>query len=524
MSNPTLPDFQHEIGARMGRGDFAGAAQVAAGCRAAWPSDRAGWLLGSIAALLEDQKKVALALIDERLAIDPKDVQCLLQKAECLLALGARAPALAAADAAEASAVDNAALDAVGEFLVAAGEHSRAVEIYDRLAAASPKDPAIRAKRAVIHRFLGNFELAAADFEAELAILPNSAEALKGLAELRRQSTERNIIAPMEAALAAAPSGSTDAAVLHFGLAKSLEDLGEHAASWRHLTAANQIDRSRIQYDSATDRAVIDRVIAGFSDVEAARIDTTGERPIFIVGLPRTGTTLVERIIGNHSQVHPAGELFALEEAVDTALARTGGPRPPDWHGYAAALAGLDGKLIADEYLARARARRGERPRFTDKQVTNFLYSALILRAFPSARIVHVTRHPLAACYAIYRTRFDGSYAFAYDLSDIGEFYIGYRRLMAHWHRVLPNRIFDVAYEDVVRALEPTTRRMLEYLELPFEAGCLEFHRNPAPVETVSAVQVRQPLYDSALDLWQHYAAELAPLRARLESAGIAIE
>jgi tetratricopeptide (TPR) repeat protein len=524
MSSPTLPDFQYEIGARMGRGDLAGAAQVAAGCRAAWPSDRAGWLLGSIAALLEDKGEVALALIEERLATDPKDVQCLLQKAECLLALGTRAEALTAADAAAENAVDVAALDAAGEFLAHAGEHGRALEIYDRAVAAAPKDPTMRAKRADMHRNLGNFDQAASDYEAVLRMVPTAAKALKGLVELRRQSTDRNSVAAMEAALASAPAESTDAAILHFGLAKSHEDMGNYTASWRHLAAGNRLERARIQYDSAIDRTVLEQIIAAFPNVEAAAIDTTAERPIFIVGVPRTGTTLVDRILSSHSQVHSAGEITALAEAIDSAIQSTAGSQAMDAGGYVAALRDLDGKMIADGYLARSRVRRGDRPRFTDKLLTNFLYCALILRAFPNARIVHLTRHPLAACYAIYRTRFNGTYPFAYDLGEIGEFYVGYRRLMAHWHRVLPNRILDVAYEEVVTALEPTTRRLLEYVGLPFEAGCLEFHRNPAPVKTTSLVQVRQPLYDSSLHMWQQYAAELAPLRARLEAAGIPLE
>ena len=524
MNNPSLPEFQYEIGARMGRGDWAGAAAVAARCRAAWPSDSAGWLLGSIAELLADNKDAALALAEERLVTDPADVQCLLQKAECQLALGSRAESLATADAAAVSAKDiPAALDAVGEFLVHAGEHRRALEIYDQALKASPKDRSLLAKRAVVHRFLGNFALAASDYHVLLGIAPKDPEALKGLAELHRQSTDDNSVAAMEAALAAAPAGSKDAATLHFGLAKSYEDLREYALSWRHLTAGNAFERSRIQYAAATDRAVIDRIIAGFPDVEAIRPDTTGQRPIFIVGLPRTGTTLVERIIGSHSTVHSAGELPALSEAVSSAVDRAA-PRPSrTWLEYAGALGGLDGESIAREYLAYSRARRGDKPRFSDKQPTNFYYCALILRAFPGARIVHLTRHPLAACYAIYKTRFGGTYAFSYDLAELAEFYIGYRRLMAHWHRVLPGRILDVAYEEVVAAQEPTTRRLLEYVDLPFEQACLDFHLNPASTATASSVQVRQPLYDSSVHLWQNYAAELAPLRERLEAAGIPI-
>ena len=524
MSSPTLPDFQYEIGARMGRGDLAGAAAVAAGCRAAWPSDPAGWLLGSIAALLEDKKEAALALVEERLAGHPNDTQCLLQKAECLLAMGSRADALAAAVAAGACTNEIPALDAVGEFLAHAGDYPGALQIFDRAVTAAPADPNLRAKRADVHRILGHFDLAISDYEAVLVMAPTAPKALKGLVELRRQSTERNSVAAMETALAAAPQGSTDAAILHFGLAKSHEDLGNYASSWQHLSAGNRLERARIQYDSATDRSVVDRIIAAFPNIEAVAPDTTGERPIFIVGLPRTGTTLVERIIGSHSQVHSAGEIPALSEAIENLLERGAVRRSPDARPNAATLGGLDGGLIAEQYLAHARNHRGDRPRFTDKLLTNFLYCAIIFRAFPGARIVHVTRHPLAACYAIYRTRFNGTYPFAYDLAEIAEFYAGYRRLMAHWHQVLPNRILDISYEEVVTGLEPATRRMLHYLDLPFESGCLEFHRNPAPVKTTSSVQVRQPLYDTSLHNWQHFAAELAPLRERLEAAAIPID
>jgi tetratricopeptide (TPR) repeat protein len=525
VNSPSVASFEQEIGARISRADWPGAAAVAAACRAAWPKSAAGWLFGSIVALLADDKESALALIEDRLRIDPADVQCLLQKGECLLALGRREPALSVAAAAGAAAANDAvALDALGEFLVHAAEYLRALQIYDRAVAAAPGNSTLLAKRAVVHRFLGNFELAAADHEAVLALSPADADALKGLAELRPQTRDRNSIAAMEALLRGAQAQSKDAATLNFALAKSYEDLGEYALSWRHLTEGNRLERARLDYQSGTDRAVIEQIIAAFPTLETQRADAAAQRPIFIVGLPRTGTTLVERIIGNHSQVHSAGELSALSEAIGSTVQRTAQLQSRSWLGYAAALGRLDGAAIAREYLERSRVRRDERPRFTDKHPMNFFYCALILRAFPNAHIVHVTRHPLAACYAIYKTRFDTAFPFAYDLEELGDFYIGYRRLMAHWHGVLPGRILDVAYEDVVTAQEATTRRLLEYLELPFEPACLDFQMNPAPTTTASSVQVRQPLYDSSLQQWRNYAEELAALRTRLESAGIRVD
>jgi tetratricopeptide (TPR) repeat protein len=521
---PSLPEFQFEIGARMARADWNAAGAAAAGCRAAWPADSAGWLLGSIVALFADKKEIALALVEERLATDPGDGQCLLQKAECLLALGRRGEALSSAGEAALHAANDAALDAVGTFFVYAAEHSRALEVYDRAVAAHPKSVDLLGKRAEIHRFLGNFDFSTRDHEAVLALSPMNPSALKGLSALRQQTPDHNSVAAMEMALAAAPLESEDNITLHYGLAKSYEDLGEYAASWRHLSAGNKLQRARFQYDPDHDRVLIDRIIAAFPNLEDIGPDTTGEQPIFIVGLPRTGTTLVERILGNHSRVHAAGELPAMSEAIGAVVQRKLPVLSEGWLGYASVLGDLDGESIAREYLARVRSLRGDKARFCDKQTTNFFYCALILRAFPQARIVHLTRHALAASYAIYKTRFYGTFTFGNDLSELGDFYVNYQRLMAHWHKVLPGRILDLAYEDLVSSLGPTTRRLLAYVGLPFEGACLEFHRNPAATMTASSVQVRKPIYKSSLQQWRNYAGELEPLRARLEAAGIKID
>jgi hypothetical protein len=439
------------------------------------------------------------------------------------MALGRRSAALSAVDVATASAgQDPRALDAIGELLVHAREHAAALRLYDAAVAAAPSDGRLIAKRAVLHTFLGNFDLAALDYERVLALQPGDAAALKGLADLRPQTSDQNHVAAMQARVADTRLEPQEAATLHFGLAKSYEDLGQYAASWYHLSTANRIVRGRVHYEPATDRAVVERIREGFPAVETAALDTTGERPIFIVGLPRTGTTLLERIIGNHSQVHAAGELTALSEAIGIAAGRAA-PQARNWLDYVGAFPDLDAATIAREYLARGRSMRGSRLRFSDKNPVNFFYCGLILRAFPQAHIVHVTRHPLAACYAIYKTQFEGTHPFSYDLDELGEFYIGYRHLMAHWHRVLPGRMLDIAYEEVVSAQEAATRRLLGYLDLPFEEACLDFHLNPAST-TTSTVQVRQPIYDSSLHQWEHFAAELAPLRARLERAGIPVD
>ena len=513
--------FEREIIARLRAGDLAGAAAVAASCRAARPQARAGWHLGSVAALLAGQFDQALVLADEWLRICPRDPEGLLQRAKCHWARAERDAAMASASAAIDAAAIPGLLDAIGEFLFHGGEFPLALSAYDRALGIQPDDPHLRVKRGVIHWTLGQFDRAAADYQAVLRGVPGDPGALKALVELEPQRPDHNYIPAIEAALRSAPANSRAAATLHFALAKSFEDLGQYEASWRHVAAGNRIERSHFQYDVRADQAMVERLMESFPDVEPIGADTTGESPIFIVGLPRTGTTLLERIIGQHSQVHAGGEMAALSEALSVALQRTSPDAARDWPHFAARA---DAACIAREYLARVRARCGEGPRFTDKQLMNFLYCPLILRAFPRARIVHVTRHPLAACYAVFKSRFAGAYPFAYELGELGTFYLAYRRLMAHWHRILPGRVFDVAYEDLVTALEPTVRGLCGFLELPFEAQCLDFHLNPAPASTASAVQVRRRLYETSLELWRHYRVQLSPLERQLVAGGIVLD
>lgn len=516
-----IATFEREIIARLGAGNAAGAAAIAAQCRAAWPEARAGWHFGSVAALLAGQHDRALAFADEWLRSHPADAAGLLQRSKCHFARGDRARANAAASAAIEASADPALLDAIGEYLFHVSEFPLALAAYDRALGLRPGDAHLFAKRGVMHWTLGRFEKAAADYQAVLARVPGDPGALKALVELEPQRPDRNHIAAIEAALRTAPPGSKAAATLHLALAKSYEDMADASESWRHLAEGNRIERSLFQYEVAADQAMVDRLIESFPDVQTPGPDATGESPIFIVGLPRTGTTLLERIIGRHSQVHAAGELSALGEAVGVALQRMGPKAGNDWPHFAALA---DASAIAGEYMARVGARRGDRPRFTDKLPTNFLYCPLILRAFPRARIVHLTRHPMATCYAIFKARFAGAYPFAYDLTELGTFYLAYRRLMAHWHRILPGRIIDVAYEDLITGLEPTVRGLCRFLDLPYEAQCLEFHLNPAPTSTASAVQVRRKLYGTSLEQWRNYRKELSALERQLTAGGIALE
>ena len=218
-----------------------------------------------------------------------------------------------------------------------------------------------------------------------------------------------------------------------------------------------------------------------------------------------------------------AGELndwaLALVDAVRRATGMAQMPRKE----LVARSAYVDFAALGADYVTRARKVVGDATRFTDKMPLNYLYCGLIHRALPDAKIVHVTRHPLASCYAMYKTLFKDGYPFSYDLQEIGRYYIAYRRLMTHWHTLMPGVIHELSYEQLVADQIGETRRLLAYCGLDWQDACIDFHENSAPTTTASASQIREPIYDSSVSQWRHYAAQLTPLRDQLLAAGIAV-
>jgi tetratricopeptide (TPR) repeat protein len=506
----------------MARTDWQTAAALAKRLRTNSPASAAGWLHGSVIALIGGDKTTAIQLVREFLAIDPTNIRCLLQEAECLLALGQGPEAIDATERARAQAASNApALQAIGEVLVAASAHTAGLAAFTEGLAVAPDDPQLLIRRAMLSRILGNFDSAHRDFEHLLTVSPGDPEALKGLVELSRQTPEKNHVPQLKAALAASTRFSKQAATLHYALAKALEDLADYDASWENVMAASRIEKSTINYDWRIDRSVIETIIEVFPSIEKTIQKTTSERPIFIVGLPRTGTTLVDRILGSHSQIQSAGELGALSDAITHIMGTVCEIEKFGWQDFATNLPKIDGPALAEAYLERARVHRGKKPLFTDKQTANFFYCGLIAKAFPDAKIIHVTRHPLAACNAILRTQFVRAFPYSYDLDDLAEFYVGYRRLMTHWHQIMPDRILDIAYETIITDLEAATRTLLNYIGLAPEDACIEFYKTPAAVMTASAVQVRNPIYDTSVDRWRQYSAGLARIADRLKNEGI---
>jgi hypothetical protein len=345
--------------------------------------------------------------------------------------------------------------------------------------------------------------------EQALAIDPDHIGAWSLRAGLKRFSANDPDLPRLEhlaARLAERPDRRDDAISAEFALAKALMDAGQVDAAFTRLASANAAHRARITHDSAADAAAMAALAQAFADPVTAH-PSGAARPIFIVGMPRSGTTLVEAMLGRHRAVHPGGELKHLDMVL---MDHCGGTPDPQ------RLASLDAPtltLLADRYRQLSRNGVADGLRVTDKMPSNFRHCGLIARMFPDATIIHCRRDPHDTCLSIFATRFAQGQPFAYDLAELGTHYRAYRRLMAHWRTVLPaSMLVEIDYEALVHDPEPQARRLLAACQLDWDPACLSPQHAAGPVRTASVNQVRQPIYTSSVERWRPYAKYLGAL------------
>jgi tetratricopeptide (TPR) repeat protein len=365
---------------------------------------------------------------------------------------------------------------------------------------------------------LGRIDEAQRHFESVIALDPLDADAYVNRSSLRTWTAGRNNIDELAGVLHALPVDHAGRVALNYALAKELEDLGEAARSWEHLAAGARQRRAQMSYRVEGDVQTMADIAQAFDGAALARRarPVAPEPSIFVIGLPRSGTTLVDRILGSHSAVAGLGEVNTLVFSLMQLAAGGGGKRE-----LVRRSAAIDVDRMGQMYRAGTASYGLGARRLTNKTPANFLYLGLIHQALPGSPVVHVTRHPLDSCYAMLKTLFRMGYPYSYSLEDLGHYYLAYARLMAHWRSAIPGSFIDLAYEDVVADQEGSTRRLLDYCGLPFEPGCLEFHKNDAPTATASAAQVRRPLYASSVGRWKAYERQLAPLADFLTDHGV---
>jgi tetratricopeptide (TPR) repeat protein len=365
---------------------------------------------------------------------------------------------------------------------------------------------------------MGRFDEAESSLRRALDAEPRLAIAHENIARARRFSeADRRQIEFVEAVASAPNQTEADRTHLHFALGKMWDDLGEHARAFEHFEAGNALAHKRTRFNVEAGRSFLERSRALFDAGFVEKMGALGnpsEMPIFIVGMMRSGTTLVEQILASHPLIYGAGELEYFRTLARQLPERLGGGEP-----YPECLKSLDAATMdaaANAYLELLGGHMGEATRFTDKNPLNFEHLGLIMLMFPKARVIHCRRNPMDLCLSIYFQHFSEHLDFAYSFADIAEHYRQYEQFMDHWHSVFPGRIHDVQYEALIADLDSVGRDMLAYLGLAWDENCLEFHRTSRPVGTASHWQVRQPLYTRSVERWRPYEPYLDELRAAL--------
>jgi tetratricopeptide (TPR) repeat protein len=392
-----------------------------------------------------------------------------------------------------------------------------ALAAYEQAVRFKPQEVQLRMSIGHVHKTLGRRQESEAAYKAALEMDPELGEAYWSLADLKNYHFDDAEIAAMNALLASGKSARSNQALLHFAMGKALEQRRQYSEAFASYARGNALRRLDAPFDIESFERRTVRIRNFFNAAFFAERSGSGDpssAPIFIVGLPRSGSTLVEQILASHSRVEGTMELPNILNIVrdfdDRAPGRDGypesvGPAPVS---YLTAL----GKRFIDET---APVRRGSE-RFTDKLPNNFSHIGLIHAILPNATLIDARRHPMDCCFSTFKQHFAAGQTFSYDLEDLGRYYRCYLALMDHWDAVLPGKVLHLQYEEMVSDPETNIRRLLEHCHLPFEPACLSFHQTRRSVRTASAEQVRQPIYTSGVGYWRHFARELEPLRHTL--------
>lgn len=465
------------------------------------------------AAMLDEARRAA--------ALSPDSVEARLHEVECLQIAGETRLALECLQRIEAEHAQHALFQLrVGETYVRYNRPDDYQRCCRRAYELAPDDPEVRSGLAGALLAIGD----TAGAEAVLLELtrdrPQDGTAWLNLARLRRWTTEDNHVAAIEGAVAAATDRRSKAAACH-ALYKEYDDLGQADKAMSWLRAGAKTLRSAYSYRVEFDEAALAAIAEHYSTERLREAAETGlgRGAIFVAGLPRSGTTLVDRILSAHPEVESLGEPRDLAFA-----ALRGGAMVTPGRSWSDAGQRPDFAAIGQRYLDAVATYRTGRPNFVDKATMNSLQCGLMRLALPESRIVLLRRHPLDSCLALYSTYFHEHLPFAHDLHELGRYYVAWHRLVEHWQQSIPRQLLVVSYESLVTSPESEIRRLLEHCRLDWDPRCLDFHQSRAAVTTLSATQVRQPMYTSSIGRWKKHARDLQPLIWVLQDAGIPID
>jgi tetratricopeptide (TPR) repeat protein len=406
----------------------------------------------------------------------------------------------------------------LGTALLASARPEEAVTHYQQALACEPNNADIHNNLGIALNTLGELAQASQAFARAIRFAPRKPEFYLNILSLKRMTADDPLlVAMLELYRDVASLDVQKQIALHFALGRGLEDLSEHARSFQHLIMGNALKRRELIYDEAATLALFERTQATLSTelmYDKRGAGDPSRIPIFVLGMPRSGSTLVEQILASHSQVFGAGELADLDDSIDTVARLNNGSYPQ----MVVRMSSEQLRQLGMKYVDRIRARAPAAARIVDKMPANFVSIGLIHLALPNARIIHTSRDPVDTCLSCFSLLFAGGHPYSYDLAELGRYYRGYHRLMQHWRAVLPAGVMlEVRYEDVVTDLSGQARAMVRHCGLEWEEACLSFHKTRRPIQTASMYQVRQPIYRTSVGRWHRYQDLLQPLLHALD-------
>lgn len=405
----------------------------------------------------------------------------------------------------------------LGNTLVQLDRHADALVLFQQALKRQPDNAPAHFNLGTTLQTLGRFEEARLAYEKALQLNPEIG-GFSQLAQVKTFTPDDPHIPQLESLFAAANMPADIHIDAGFALAKAYDDLGDYDKAFSYLLAANRSKRATLDYSTESVRTKIERLMAVFDQNLFGRLENLGEStlaPIFIVSMPRSGSTLLEQMLAGHTELVPGGELDGMKNAVRD-LVRS-------WV-YSQEISGKDNENLIQDinravsiYTESTQHLQRTNKRFTDKAPQNFMHIGFIRVLLPHAKIIHITRDAVDTCFSCYQKLFSSFIPYSYDLQELGQYHKLYQKLMQHWHATCPGKILDVSYESLVRNPERTLREVMKFCELEYQANCLEFTRVSRPVTTASSVQVRKPLYETSVHRWRRYEKHLEPLLAALQ-------
>jgi tetratricopeptide (TPR) repeat protein len=517
--------YMEAIGA-LNRAQWRQAQDLAAQLLRMVPNHADAYFIAGVAASRLQQMDLSIAHLQRAVALNPQRAAYWAELARGYTTGWFTREALEAADKAFALSPDDPQTwSTLGVVYSRTNVHARAAEAFEDVVKLAPDVAEFRFNLSTARTAMGDLSGAERECLECLRLNPRYWKAWLTLAQLRKQTAQDNHVPRLQQQLVGDNASDEAAMYLNLALAKEFEDMADYPQAFAHLSEGKRRGGLGRRYTIERDRQMFEALMQTPMTPLDEAIGEPSIAPIFVIGMPRSGTTLVERILSSHPQVHSAGELQNFPVAVKRASGSITGPLLDMDTVRRAGKA--DWGQMGGQYQQSTRLLTGGKPRFVDKLPHNFLYAGHIARALPNASIVCLRRDPMDTCLSNFRQLFAQTspyYDYSFDLLNTGHYYMLFDQLMAHWQQTMPGRILQINYEDLVENQETVTRRLLAHCRLDWNDACLRFEENESPVSTASAVQVRSPMFRSSLQRWKRYEPHLRELRELLESSGIRVE